>query len=141
MEKPIVLLVEDEDNDVFLVRRYLRKMSEPVLLQRAKDGVEAIEYLEGRHKFSDRRLFPLPSLILLDIKMPRKDGFDVLEWFRGQPALHHIPIVMVTSSHIDSDMKKCLELGAKAYLVKPIPIDDLKRLFTTTQEFLSTRAH
>ncbi len=123
------------------MRRILKKMSEPVALQRAKDGVEAIEYLEGRHKFSDRGLYPLPSLILLDIKMPRKDGFDVLEWFRGRPALRHIPIVMVTSSHIDTDMKKCLELGAKAYLVKPIPTDDLKRLFTSTEEFLSARSH
>jgi len=141
MEKPIVLLVEDEENDVFLMRRNLMKMLEPVVLQRARDGMEAIEYLEGRNKFSDRSTYPLPSLILLDIKMPRKNGFDVLEWIRGQSALHGIPVVMVTSSQIDTDMNKSLELGAKAYLVKPIAFDDLKQLLTATEEFLSAHRH
>lgn len=139
--KPIVLLVEDEENDVFLMKRNVMKMLEPVMLQRARDGMEAIEYLSGENRFSDRNAYPLPSLILLDIKMPRKNGFDVLEWMRGQPSLHNIPVVMITSSQIDTDMNKSLELGAKAYLVKPIGFDDLKQLLTATDEFLSAHRH
>jgi CheY-like chemotaxis protein len=140
MEKATVLLVEDEENDVFFIRRAIQKMSEPVSLQTVRDGMEAIEYLDGHNRFSDRERYPLPALILLDVKMPRKSGFDVLEWVKGRQALAGIPIVMVTSSTIKTDMDKSFELGARAYLVKPIPFDDLKRLLVSTEEFLSAHA-
>ncbi len=135
-----VLLAEDEDNDVFMMQRAVRKMGEPISLQVAKNGEEAIDYLSGQEKFSDRNLYPLPDLILLDINMPRKNGFDVLLWLKQNETLPHIPVVMVTSSTVKSDVDKAHELGAIAYLVKPVAFDELKRLFTMTEEFLSVRA-
>jgi CheY-like chemotaxis protein len=138
--KQTVLLVEDETNDVFMMRRTLRKMNAPVSLQVTKDGVEAIEYLSGANEFAHRDLYPLPSLILLDIKMPRKNGFDVLEWLKEDGTLLHIPVVMVTSSNMKSDVDKALELGARAYLLKPVPFEDLQQLVTATEEFLSVHA-
>ena len=139
-EKPTVLLVEDEENDVFMMQRAVQKMNEPVSLQVAKDGEQAIEYLSGQNKYADRNLHPLPALILLDIKMPRKTGFDVLEWMKADGTLRQIPVVMVTSSKVRSDVDKAHKLGARAYLVKPVPFDELQHLLIAREEFLSARA-
>ncbi len=135
-----VLLAEDEANDVFLMQRAVRKMDAPVSLQIATDGEEAIHYLSGQNKYSDRNLYPLPNLILLDIKMPRKNGFDVLGWLKQDATLTHIPVVMVSSSKVKSDIDRSHELGASAYLVKPVNFDELKYLFTATEQFLSVHA-
>lgn len=135
--KRIVLLAEDEANDVFMMERALKKMDAPASLQIVRDGQEAIEYLSGKHKYADRNSYPLPTLILLDIKMPRKSGFDVLDWLKNNDTLTHIPAVIITSSKVKSDVDKAHELGAKAYLVKPVPFDELRLLFTATETFLA----
>jgi CheY-like chemotaxis protein len=140
MIKPTVLLVEDEANDVFMMERAVQKMKAPVLIQVAKDGEEAIEYLSGKNKYTDRSRHPLPSLILLDINMPRKNGFDVLDWLQKDGTLTQIPVVMVTSSRVKSDVAKARASGARAYLVKPVPDADLEHLFTAMEEFLSGHA-
>ncbi len=132
-----VLLAEDDEDDVFMMRRAIGKMKEPISLQIAEDGQQAIKYLSGAKRFADRVLYPLPSLILLDINMPRKNGFDVLQWLKDDGTLTHIPVVMVTSSKVKSDMDKAHKLGAMAYLVKPVEFDELKRLFIRTEEFLA----
>lgn len=137
-ETTTVLLVEDEANDVFLMQRAVQKMNVPVLLHVAKDGEEAIAYLSGQHKYADRFLYPLPKLILLDINMPRKNGFEVLKWLKHDDTLTHIPVVMVTSSKVKTDVDKAHELGAVAYLVKPVGFEDLKYLLTSAKEFLAT---
>jgi CheY-like chemotaxis protein len=123
-----VLLAEDDANDVFMMQRAVRKINAPITLQVAKDGEEAIDYLSGQHKYSDRALYPLPRLILLDINMPRKNGFDVLRWLKEDGTLAHIPAVMITSSKVRSDRDTACELGARAYLVKPVRHDELQRL-------------
>jgi CheY-like chemotaxis protein len=138
--RPTVLLAEDEADDVFIMQRVIRKMGLPVSLQVAKDGEEAVEYLSGKGKYADRDLYPLPELILLDIKMPRKTGFDVLWWLKHESSLQQIPAVMVTSSSVKTDVDKAHELGAVAYLVKPVSFDDLKMLFTATEKFLAVHA-
>ena len=135
-----ILLVEDEVNDVFMMQRAFRKLGLPVCLQVAKNGEEAIDYLSGQNRFGDRSRFPLPSLVLLDIKMPRKDGFDVLEWMRDEGLVCEIPVVMVTSSKVQSDVERAHDLGARAYTVKPIETDELRQLLTETAEFLSVHA-
>jgi CheY-like chemotaxis protein len=135
-----ILLAEDEDDDVFLMQRAVRKMSGAISLQRVKDGKEAVEYLSGENRFSDRKRYPLPSLILLDIKMPRLNGFDVLEWLKANGTLTHIPVVMVSSSTVKTDLETALGLGARDYLVKPVPFEQLKELFLITEDFLSARA-
>jgi CheY-like chemotaxis protein len=137
MNKPTVLLAEDEVNDVFMMQRAIRKMDSPVLLQVAKDGVEAIEYLTGEGAYANRELHPVPALILLDIKMPRKDGFAVLEWLKQDTLLPRIPVVMVTSSNLTADVEKALGLGASAYLVKPVSSAELQSLFTATMNFVA----
>src|SRR5579864_5000614 len=118
--KPI-LLVEDDENDVFFFQRAMSKagMTNPV--QVAGDGQEAIDYLRGAGKFADRSKFPLPELILLDLKLPFVMGLDVLRWIREQSEL--VPIVIIlSSSREEEDIAAAYKLGANAYLVKPVEV-------------------
>lgn len=135
-----VLLAEDEDNDVLMMRRACTRMNVAVSLHVAYDGEETIEYLSGQREFANRALHPLPSLILLDIKMPRKTGFDVLEWLKQDGTLTHIPVLMLTSSKVQRDVDRARELGARAYLIKPLPFDDLQQLLTNPEKFLAAHA-
>jgi len=116
---PTILLIEDSPDDVFFMRRALKKAQINLPLQVAVDGQQALDYLAGAGKYSARTLHPLPSLIFLDLKLPFVSGFDVLSWLRGQPSLSDLPVVILTGSSEDRDRQKALELGAKAYLVKP----------------------
>ena len=114
-----ILLVEDNPMDVELT---MEALSEHNLANRAvvvKDGVEAMEYLrcEGSYK---QRNTGNPAVILLDIKMPRMDGIEVLKAVRSDNKLKIIPVVMLTSSREEPDLKKCYDLGANAYIVKPV---------------------
>lgn len=114
-----ILLVEDDENDVFIMKRALTKANITVPLHLATNGREAIEYLSGAGKYSDRAAFPLPSCIFLDLKLPYVLGFEVLEWIRKQPALANISVFILTSSPEERDRQRARELDVKAYLVKP----------------------
>ena len=94
-------------------------------LHRVKDGEEAIEYLQGAGKYADREKFPLPNMLLLDLKMPRKNGFEVIQWVRLQPELKRLPIVVLSSSRENPDINRAYELGANIYLVKPVKLESL----------------
>lgn len=120
-----LLLVEDDPNDLLLIQRAFAKarLVNPVRIVR--DGEEAINYLAGNGEFADRGRCPLPSLILLDLKLPKKSGLDVLEWMRGRPSLRRIPVIVLTSSRESEDIRKAYELGANSYLVKPLGFDNL----------------
>jgi CheY-like chemotaxis protein len=115
-----VLLAEDNENDVLMFRRASRnaKFTNPVYV--VNDGEEVIAYLKGEGKYADRRRHPLPRLLLLDIKMPRKNGFDVLEWVRTQPQFVDLEIVVLSSSDEIRDINRAYELGANSFLVKPM---------------------
>ncbi|HLX70204.1 MAG TPA: response regulator [Verrucomicrobiae bacterium] len=115
----IILLAEDDPNDVFFMQRALAKAGLSTPLHFVRNGQEALEYLGGLGKFSDRMEFPLPSLLLLDLKMPFVDGFEVLTWARSQPELKQLPIVVLTSSAEDRDRQRAAEAGANGYFVKP----------------------
>lgn len=117
--EPIILLAEDDENDVFFMRRALRKAEVTFPMHLVTNGQEALDYLRGAGKFSDRDQYPLPSIMLLDLKMPFVDGFEVLTWISSQPSLTEIPVVVLTSSAEERDRQKAAELGAKAYFVKP----------------------
>src|ERR1041385_4027104 len=112
-----VLLVEDDLNDIFLVKRAFKMAHLENPLQVVTDGEEAIHYLSGDGKYEDRDSHPLPKLIVMDIKMPRASGFDVLEWIKHDPVLRRIPVIIVSSSDRSQDVDRAYELGANAYMV------------------------
>ena len=114
-----ILLVEDDPNDVFLMKRALKGAAITNPLRIAEDGQQAIDYLTGAGQFADRTAFPVPNLVFLDLKLPYKSGFEVLEWIRTQPSMDSILVVVLTSSSEEKDIKETHRLGAKSFLVKP----------------------
>lgn len=123
-----ILLVEDDPNDVLLVQRAFRKGNLSAAVHVASDGQQAEDYLAGRDGYSDRAQHPLPALVLLDLKLPRKSGHEVLAWLRAQPVLKRMPVVVLTSSRESPDITRAYELGANSYLIKPVIFDDLVEL-------------
>jgi CheY-like chemotaxis protein len=125
---PVLLLVEDNPDDVLLARRAVKKVALPVSMQVVADGDEAVAYLDGSGPFADRGRHPLPALILLDLKLPKRPGLEVLRWARSQPALDTTPVVVLTSSSEDEDIQKAYALGANSYLQKPVAFNGLVQL-------------
>ena len=129
-DSSVFLLVEDNPDDVTLIRRAFQKAKVLNALHVATSGEEAIEYLGGTGRYMARAEYPIPSLVLLDIKMPRIDGFDVLKWIRRQPGLQTLRVVMLTSSDEMRDVNTAYKLGANSFLVKPV---DFERFVEITQ--------
>ena len=117
------LVAEDDENDVFFLQRAFKQAKIENPLNVVRDGQEAIEYLSGEGKFSDRNLYPLPNLFILDLKMPRKTGLDVLGWLQEQPELRCVPVLVLSSSAHRTDIEKAYELGANAFVVKPASLE------------------
>jgi CheY-like chemotaxis protein len=130
-----VLLAEDDENDVLLMQRAFKRVRKGDSLRVVHDGEAAIDYLTGRDHFSNRSEHPLPSLVILDLKMPRKSGFEVLEWLKTQPSLKRIPTVILTSSSQHRDIAKAYDLHANSYLVKPNAFEELVRLMESAQSY------
>jgi len=125
LKRYLILLVEDDPNDIILIKRAFEKANITNPLQVVEDGEEAISYLTGKGLYGDRVKYPLPMLLLLDLKMPRKSGHEVLEWLRRQPMLKRLTVVVLTSSQQSSDINRAYDLGANSYLVKPVTFDAL----------------
>jgi CheY-like chemotaxis protein len=115
----VILLAEDNPKDVELTLEALEEFNLANRVVVVKDGVEAMEYLHFEGKFKSRKEGN-PAVVLLDIKMPRMDGIEVLRAIRNDSSLKMLPVVMLTSSREEPDLKKCYELGANAYVVKPV---------------------
>lgn len=115
-----ILLVEDDSNDVLLIQRSFRTARLANPLQVVVDGEEAVAYLSGQGPYADRERSPLPVMMLLDLKLPRKSGFEVLEWLRQQPGLKRLPVVVLTGSQETTDIDRAYDLGVNSYLVKPV---------------------
>jgi CheY-like chemotaxis protein len=116
----IILLAEDREEDVILIKKAFAKANIRNPLSVVHNGEEAINYLAGAGQFSDRRQYPFPVLLLLDLKMPRVDGFEVLRWIKSQPSLSALRVVVLTSSGDIRDVNRAYELGANSFLVKPL---------------------
>jgi two-component system response regulator len=114
-----ILHVEDTPEDVFLLQYAFTRAEITNPMQVAANGQEAIDYLTGAGKYADRQKFPLPGLVLLDLKLPIKMGLEVLEWIRSQPAFKSLVVIVLSSSIYEGDIKRAYELGANAFLVKP----------------------
>ena len=121
----VILLVEDLEDDILLVTRAFKKVGLTNPMQVVRDGEEAIDYLRGEGKYANRDEYPLPSLILLDLKLPKIDGFEVLTWVRAHPTLKTIPVLVLTSSDHIRDVNRAYELGANSFLVKQLDFDEL----------------
>jgi CheY-like chemotaxis protein len=114
-----LLVAEDDANDVFFLKKAFQQAEIQNPLHFVHDGQEAIDYLAGIGKFCDRDQYPLPSLLILDLKMPRKTGMEVLKWLGEQPELRRLPVVVFTSSAHQKDVERAYDLGANAFVVKP----------------------
>ena len=135
MNPIVILYVEDEETDVTLLQHVLTKAGIWNPLQTVKDGKAAKDYLAGNPPFDDRRLHPLPGLVLLDLNLPYWSGFEVLEWIRQQPRLRRLPVVIFTSSSRPDDIARAYDAGANAYLVKPNALADLSTLTLALRDF------
>ena len=125
-DQPVILIAEDSDNDVVMLRRAFVQAGVDVPMQVVGNGEEAIAYLKGEGRFAKRDEFPLPDLFLLDLKMPRKNGFEVLEWMRNQPALTQMRVVVLTTSDEIRDVNRAYQLGAASFLTKPLDFLEFK---------------
>src|SRR5438093_227426 len=130
-----ILLVEDDPNEVFLMERAFQKAQLANPLRVARDGQEAIDYLNHQGHFSDTARYPAPTLMLLDLKMPRKNGFEVLEWLRQQPGLKRLVVVVLSSSNLRDDVNRAFDLGTNSYVVKPGDFETLINFVKTLDRY------
>jgi CheY-like chemotaxis protein len=134
-KEPIILLVEDDDNDQIFIRRAFHRCGVPILIQSVGNGMEAMAYLRGTDSFSDRSAHPLPSLIITDLKMPKMGGLDLLAWLDRQDDLRTIVAVALTSSSDEADVAAAFRHGAKGYMIKPVHFAELEQLARTIAEY------
>jgi CheY-like chemotaxis protein len=130
-----VLLAEDDPNDVYFLKHAFKEAGIQNPLLTVADGQEAIDYLSETGKFSDRKQFPFPGLLILDLKMPRKTGLDVLQWLRKEDELRCLPAIMLSSSAHPTEVEKAYRLGVNAFVVKPPGISERAELARMIKDF------
>ena len=128
-----ILLVEDDETDIFLLRRAFRNARIANPLIEVRDGQAAIQYLSGEGDYADRARYPIPFLILLDLRLPKLSGFEVISWVRDQPQLANLIVVVLTASDHVPDVTKARDLGANSYLVKPGNFEELVQMVKRIQ--------
>jgi CheY-like chemotaxis protein len=134
-ELSTILLVEDNEDDADLILYAFQKAGIENPVTRVVHGDAAVDYVEGTGMFSDRARHPRPALILLDLKLPRRSGLEVLKAIRDNEVARHTPVVILTSSDHDTDIKRAYDLSANAYLVKPVSRDALLAMVQTLEAF------
>lgn len=130
-----ILLAEDDENDVMLIKRAFSKSHVINPIACVGNGEEAVAYLSGSGDYADRTRHPLPFMMLLDLKLPRLSGHEVLRWLREQPGLKRLPVVVLTSSREPSDINRAYEIGANSYLVKPVVFEEFSTLLKQLQVY------
>lgn len=127
--KPLLALhVEDDDNDAILLAKACERAGLPVTLQRVVDGADARSYLLGEGAFADRARHPLPQIVILDLKLPRMDGFEFLKWLRGQSTLMELPVLVFTASMSRDDKSRAMAEGANSFFIKPASFESLVQM-------------
>jgi DNA-binding response OmpR family regulator len=140
-DRDIFLLVEDDPNDQLLIRRAFQKAPTSIRVAVANDGDEAISYFSGKGDFADRQRFPLPGAVLLDLKLPRRSGLEVLAWIRIHAPIRQVPVIILTSSHQENDVRDAYDLGANSYLVKPVDLGDLEAMIARVADYWTSLNH
>jgi CheY-like chemotaxis protein len=133
-----ILIAEDNDSDLLLLRRSLKFAGVPCSVHAVRDGEEAIAYLSGQGNYANRAEFPLPSLVLLDLKMPNKGGFEVLRWIRNHPTLCRLPVLMLTVSNQIADINRAYAMGANSFINKSLDYQSTKDLVSSIRDFWLT---
>jgi CheY-like chemotaxis protein len=133
--RPVILLVDDNPHDVILIRLAFRKVGIIDTIHLVKDGREAMRYINGDDKYADRRIYPPPTLVLLDLKMPGANGFEVLKWIRSQEVFEPLVVVVMSGSRDDADIQQAYELGANSYLIKPTKFEDLVKMMESLKDY------
>jgi CheY-like chemotaxis protein len=126
--KFVILIAEDDPNDQLLIREAIRRDRVPTEMREVRDGEEAIAYLRGDGKYSDRGNYPFPELLMTDLKMPRMNGLEVLEWIRHHPDCANLPVVILSGSGLEKDVAEAYRRGARAYFVKPSEFNELENV-------------
>lgn len=134
MTRPI-LLAEDEETDVIFMRLALEAAQVSHPLQVVKDGRETVDYLGGTGKYRNRQAYPLPALLLLDLKLPQLLGLEVLRWVRLQPELTELPVIICSGSDQDSDVETAYALGAQGYVIKPGRPSELEHIVSLMKKY------
>jgi len=134
-DQELILLVEDNEDHVLLIRRAFLKGNPTSPLHIVTSGEEAIEYLEGAGRYSNWSEFPLPTVVVLDLKLPGIDGFEVLSWIRKQPGLRTLRVVVMTCWELDQDVNLAYELGANSFIVKPAALEDLIQMIEMSRSY------
>lgn len=130
-----MLIVEDDANDILLLQRAFQRTNLSIPFNVVTDGDAAVDYLVGEGRYSDRQKYPYPSLILLDLKLPRRSGLEVLEWLKSQPLLRRIPVIVLTSSQENKDVDRAYEAGVSSYLIKPVTFSALEKVMAALNQY------
>ncbi len=130
-----ILVVEDDENDIFILQSALKRAGITHSVQVVRNGQEAIDYFCANGRYADRAKFPFPKVVFSDLKMPIMDGFEVLDWLRKHPDCSVVPVIILTASQLDSDIRRAYQMGANAYLAKPSSLTDLQQMVKTAFEF------
>jgi two-component system response regulator len=129
-----VLIAEDDENDTFMYTHAFQKIGIEQF-RTVRDGQEAIDYLRGQGEFCDRERCPFPNWLMLDLKMPRLDGFDVLEWIKQNPSCKVVPTIIFSSSRQPGDVKRAYDLGVNAFFVKPVRMEEMLKTLALINNF------
>jgi|ERR1041385_2814845 CheY-like chemotaxis protein len=139
MDNDTLLLVEDDLSDARLIIRAIQKAQIPIRVVHVKNGDEAVAYLSHQPPYESVLSYPLPCFILMDLKLPRRSGLEVLQWMREQQSgVERVPVIMLTSSHHAVDIRRAYDLGVNSYLVKPESSDQLFRMMSSLKEYWFT---
>jgi CheY-like chemotaxis protein len=134
-QRLLVLVVEDDPNDVFLLKRAFAKNGIEMPVHVCQDGEDAMAYLRGQGKYSDRDAFPFPRVLITDLKMPKCSGFDLLRWLHDHPDCNLIPKIVLSSSVEEKDVKLAYQLGANCYFRKPSVFEELCKTVALASDF------